>query len=469
MPELLLLMTALVVLACMGIAYARARDPLHPLMYLGPMLLYVYVVRPGLLLSGSEWEAFLTDTHVQFAALLFLLGVGALCVGVLAGAGGVRGRVQFTVTPAMRPRLVRLGGMLGFLSLASYCFCIYQGGGFLKVYSRSKAFLSSGSGWIDELVNLSVPALGLMVLAWGGERRYRHYLAWGLCYASPLLIHGLLGARRGPTFTILATLLVAWVVRSRRGVSLWKVTTRFGLICVLVMFLVSQRKQIYLGSDLDIDLGEFWNRVAPSEINTSDDTVFLYGFVNGVAHEGRHYWGARYAATYLVRPIPKQLWPTKYTDLGLGWMVDQSEIAGISDESWIETLGWVPTKGSAPGCVGDLFLEFSWLGVLGCFAFGGFYGWLWKRAVLRRGLWTLLFLQAAALSIYVPTQSVSAVLHRFLFMSVPISLVWTSYIQASPGRRQAVPRAMGSGGAAPGRTSGPVSAARPGTSRGFGR
>jgi hypothetical protein len=237
---------------------------------------------------------------------------------------------------------------------------------------------------------------------------------------------------------ILAAMLVAWYVRSRRRIAVWKVVTCFGLVCVLVMFLVAHRQDIRLGGGVDISLAKFWERVAPSEVTSADDTVFMCGFVNGVQGAGKHYWGLRYAATYFVRPIPRQIWPTKYADLGLGWMTERGDFAGISNAQWEQTLGWAPQHGSAVGFVGDLFLEFSWFGLLGCFLMGAFYGGLWSRSVRRGGVWTLLFILAAALSIYVPTQSVSAVFHRFLFMSVPAVILWKTWI-ARGARRHAGP------------------------------
>jgi oligosaccharide repeat unit polymerase len=439
MAELLLLLIGLCVLACMGLAYAQARDPLHPLMYLGPMMLYVYVVRPGLLIGSGEVQRFLTPGQIDFALLLFGAGIALFCCGVLAGGGKARGRVRFVVTPAMRPRLVGLGVLFGVLSWTSYSLCLYKGGGPFALYSHSKAFISTGlGGWVDELVNLSIPAAALLVLAWNGERRYRHYVAWAIVFAAPLLIHGVLGARRGPTFMILSAMLVAWYVRAKRRIPLWQVMTCFGLVCALVMFLVAHRRDIHLGADVNFSMAKFWERVVPSEVTIADDTVFMYGFVNGVQGAGKHYWGLRYAATYLVRPIPRQIWPTKYADLGLGWMTGRSDFAGISDQQWEQSLGWVPQHGSAVGFVGDLFLEFSWLGLPGCFLLGLFYGGLWARATRRGGVWTLVFILAAALSIYVPTQSVSAVFHRFLFMSVPAAFLWTMWI-ARDSRRRGVP------------------------------
>jgi hypothetical protein len=88
------------------------------------------------------------------------------------------------------------------------------------------------------------------------------------------------------------------------------------------------------------------------------------------------------------------------------------------------------------GFTADLFLEFSWGGLIGCLLLGTFYGGLWRRAKQFGGLWVLLYIEAAALSVYVPTQSVSAVLHRFLFMFVPTLIFWHMLVAADHAQYQ---------------------------------
>lgn len=435
MIEPLLLLTGVCIVISMCIAYSQFRDALHPLMFLGPMLGYMFVVRPAILVFGGTLQEFVTDEQMLFAQVLFTAGIGLFCGGVLFGSRGRRGRVRFEVTPGMRSRLVSLAVLLGVLSLCSYWLGIFLSGGFFRVYGNAKGFYSAGSGWINELVNLSIPSAALLLLAWQGDRRYRHYIGWAIFFASPLLIHGLLGARRGPTFIILASMVVAWYITSGKRISLWKVITRFGVIGLLTLFLFANRAEIYIGSDADFSIAKLVDGAVPTEVDEGDDIVFLYGFVNGARETETYYWGRRYVVTFLVRPIPRQLWPTKYADCGLGWMVTQYNVAGITDEEWNEVLGWQPQRGSAAGFVADLFLEFSWGGLVGCFGLGWFFGAVWRQAVRRAGFWTLLYIQTAALSVYVPSQSVSAVLDRFLVMTVPTFLMWKFYIGRTNSRQ----------------------------------
>ena len=68
-------------------------------------------------------------------------------------------------------------------------------------------------------------------------------------------------------------------------------------------------------------------------------------------------------------------------------------------------------------------------GLLGCLAVGFAFSRLWQRSVSSGGVWIALYVIAAALSIYLPTQSLSAWLYRFLFMAVPTVAVWRMFVR----------------------------------------
>jgi len=428
---LLIGITALTILASMGFAYFRTRDALHPMLILGGMLLYVFVWRPAVLIGSGALLKYVTPDQILFGQTLFTLGVVALCWGILYRTPRKTGRVRFEVSTRTQRRMVEVACVLGTLALSSYWFAIWNSGGFVKVYSHAKAHMSTGSGWFNEMVNLAIPAAALMVLAWQAKRSSPHYLFLAILFASPVLTTGLLGARRGPTFIISATLLVAWYVGAKRRVALWKILIGFGTLGLLLIFLITHRREIHLGStEVSFNVDSVFSRLVQTEVTPSDDTVFMFGYVNGIREKNAHLWGLRYIATYLVRPIPRQIWPTKYQDLGLGWMASGRDLGGITKADWREVLGWVPRQGSAIGFVGDLFLEFSWFGLIGCYFIGRFFNALWDRGRVRGGLWTLLYVEAAALTVFVPTQSISAVFHRFLLMALPTLLIWRLHIGA---------------------------------------
>jgi hypothetical protein len=152
------------------------------------------------------------------------------------------------------------------------------------------------------------------------------------------------------------------------------------------------------------------------------------------------YWGRRYFTLLFVRPIPKFVWPTKYEDLGLGWMVNEPGTAGLSDRVWLRAVGFMPLRGSAGGFIADAFLEFWWFGVIVCYLIGRLYGYCWTRSVLSGQIWTVIYVQLLVLSVYLPAQSVGAWLYRALLLIVPTWILWQRVV-VRMRRRAATDRA----------------------------
>ncbi len=149
---------------------------------------------------------------------------------------------------------------------------------------------------------------------------------------------------------------------------------------------------------------------------------------------GRHYWGVRYFVTVLIRPIPKQVWPTKYRDFGLEWMDVDPGLAGFSLSDWMSAVGFVPAEGNAGGFIADSFLEFSYGAIAIAFLIGLFYSRMWKRWVSYGGLATILYLELLILSVYLPSQSVGAWAYRCLLLMVPTWVIWRTLVEPR-GRR----------------------------------
>ncbi|PQO38070.1 hypothetical protein [Blastopirellula marina] len=434
---LLLGMTGAAIIWSMSVAYQRTRDPLHPLVYIGPMLIYMFVYLPVKEVFNGGFDRWFPDAGLLLSIqVCFTLGIVLFCVGVLHGTGPVKAgaqRVVFRAPEVVCERLYQTGCILGMLAVVAYLYAIMRSGGFLKVYGGAKGHYSAGTGYINEMVNFAIPAVALVLLSWQGKVKNKSRILLAIFFSSPLLVHGLLGARRGPTFIILATIFVSWFIASGKKISVAKVVASFGVIGVLILFLFANRGNIHLGSDVNIEWTLTRDYVTD---DVPDDAVFMYAVPAMAQATGTHYWGIRYAATYLIRPIPRQIWPNKYHDLGLDKLFYQDDVAGIPDSEWIAILGWRPLRGSAGGFICDFFLEFSWGALLFCYLLGRFYGELWRRAATLGGLWTLLYIMAAGLSVYIPTQSVSAVFHRFLFMAIPTILLWK---MISPSGKLSVP------------------------------
>lgn len=438
MADLWLFATLLVVLFSTAFCWLRNHDPLHPQIMLGAMFTYMYFLRPFLL--GDALLRYISEQQLEFCLAANLVGVTLFCVGLNWGGTLPRRRgVSVSLSPADRRRLYQLGIVLGFIAVAAYWFTVFNSGGFFKVYSTSKGYTRSPSGYIGEARMLAFPAIILIFLA----RRHLAIrgvdVALAILFASPHLLHGILGARRGPTFLVLATLLFSWFGAAGRRMKLLQLGAGVGVIVALLFVLITYRGSIYIGSDVDIESNAVLARAFPTEVRSGDDFLFGCAVIAVSEHAERHYWGGRLLTTLLVRPIPRQIWPSKYEDTGFGWMADGTML-GFTDAEWLGAIGWKPSGGSSGGFAADLFCEFGWFMAAAAFLLGRGYGLLWRRAALVGGVWVVLFLEALILVVYIPTQSVSAVLHRFAFMACMTLLFWRMNVGGMDAGRERVVR-----------------------------
>ena len=95
-----------------------------------------------------------------------------------------------------------------------------------------------------------------------------------------------------------------------------------------------------------------------------------------------------------------------------------------------------PVSGSAGGFIADTFLEFGFFGSLLAFAIGWLYGRVWSCSVRSGGLWTVIYIELLAVSIYLPTQSVQAWAYRALIMVAPSWMLWKMIVVARSNRQQ---------------------------------
>ncbi len=116
----------------------------------------------------------------------------------------------------------------------------------------------------------------------------------------------------------------------------------------LVLFLVANRSNIYLGSDFDVksDVSQMVEKP-----DTGNEFIYGTGSVISTERRAHYFWMRRYLAQLLVRPIPRSVWPTKYEDFGVPELLTN---AGTG-EGFADALSWVGADGSAPGIVADLF------------------------------------------------------------------------------------------------------------------
>jgi hypothetical protein len=217
---------------------------------------------------------------------------------------------------------------------------------------------------------------------------------------------------------IVAFLGVGWCLNRQYRPPVLMVGLAGAVLGYGILFLVANRKELYIGSQFNLrtDVGSFLQ----SE-ETGNEYIYGSGSMIGSHYTGNYFWGRRYLAQILVRPIPSSIWPTKYEDFGLAEVL-QNAGTGTNIR---EALAWEGAPGSAPGLVADVWVEISWLVVPALLLIGFGYGSAWKRSVQLGGPWAGQYTVLAALSIYLVMQTLEAVIFRLLLLSIPTWVTWS--------------------------------------------
>ncbi len=447
----LIWLTGAVPLLCMVIAYLRSRDAFHPLMYLGPMLIYIYAFRPGTYFYQDLLQSYFPDeSKLAWAQLVQFASVTAFCLGCLRIRVPPQAVRRMTgpihLSAALQKRMEQISFIIAAIGLASYFYTLSTVGGFVESYSRPKGGGAFGgmSGYITSAPLLTIPATIMYLLSQRGRRLTAKTAAMVALFVSPHMIQGLLGGSRGAFFLAAVTVIVGWYLARSRRPGFRAVVAGIVVIGTIMLLLHVYRKQIYLGSEFEFETVPLKEVIAPSKLAISDATTYSWGLILASDYHNVHYWGLRYATQLFIRPIPKQLWPTKYEDVGMGWMVTRPGSAGLLPSDWQEATGWIPEAGSSSGFVPDTFLEFGWGGLVVCYLIGYFYAWLWRKSILAGGIWIVIYFEACVVSVYLPTQGLSSAwAYRFIFLAVPTILIWKLMISPITDRIQRVfPRSI---------------------------
>jgi oligosaccharide repeat unit polymerase len=447
MAEALFVVTGFVIAVSALLAYQRTRDPLCAMVIFSPMLLYFYTYHPIVMLNNPEVLRLTGATDSSFAttAIVNLLGVTAFCLGCTR-AKRSRRREQDSMADIAerfsdkgRRQVNAIALLLGLVAVSVFWFLVWNSGGFVQVFmSGGKPFLrGAGSGYIGELPMLSFPAMLLIAVARQGRKfRFVDYLSF-LFVASPQIIWATLGGRRGPMFLMAMTVAASWVIVRSKRPKLAGVLSGLIAVGLLIVFLAATRQSLFLGSDKEFSFTDFTQELtAGTETIYGDEFICGYAVIETSERFQQHYWGHRFLVQLFVRPIPRQLWPTKYVDTGLEWMDKRAGTSGFAQSEFLQTVGFEPTGGSSTGFVADLFLEFSWGGVLGCFIVGWFYSYLWNKSHRKAGFWNVLYYIALILSVYLVAQSViSAWGYRMILLGLPTWLIWTKIVDPRMRRR----------------------------------
>jgi hypothetical protein len=414
-----LLWTTIVIAAAGGLyAYAGSRDVFHPLIFLSPMMIFLYGWMPLKLDASGGLDGYFQRDQLVFVQFWNTIGVlcfvlGCLSVGCRIGRPAVLGRQPENVGKV----LLWGGAIAGMLGLSAWCISILNVGGLSEAFSRAYSGGWDDSGYIRDGTLLMYPGFLLVALAVLSWRVQIVSLLLLALFMSPWMIQAWYTSRRGPTFMIAVVVAMTWYLNRGTRPPLLLTLGAGLLVGMLMLFLVSNRGAIYMGSDSELttDVTDIVERP-----DTGNEYIYGAGSMLSAEQQLKFFAGRRYLAEVLIRPIPSSVWPNKYEDFGLPELTHNAGTA----EGLSETLGWAGADGAAPGFIADLWVEFRWFSMPALWLLGYLYGWLWRKAQLQGGPWVAQYIVVAALSVYMVMQTMEAVIFRFLLMSLPIWLTW---------------------------------------------
>jgi hypothetical protein len=420
MFEWLLVVTVVVVAIGVLVALDGSRDVFHPLVFIGPMFGFIYFWMPFKLWSADGLDRFFDANQLFYVQRLNILGVAAfilacLCVGLRMPRDRAKGTPPLSKEACRR--LLIGAAITGTVGVICWGITIVNVGGFSAAYSTSYTGGWDDSGYVrDGTLQLLVAVLLAITSLAAGGPRIPSFMMMAI-FGFPWLSQALLMARRGPTFAFVVVVLMGWYMTRRDRPHIFAVGGLGFTLGWLVLFLVTNRSSIYLGSSFDVKTDV---SAVVEQADTGNEYIYGSGTVLAAVRRNHYYWMRRYLAQVIVRPIPTAIWPTKYQDFGVPELLNN---AGTG-EGFADALGWVGAPGSAPGIVADLWVELSWLSIAAMALLGWAYGFVWRKAVLKGGPWTTQYVLLSALSIYLVMQTMEAVIFRTLELSIPCWLVW---------------------------------------------
>jgi hypothetical protein len=410
-------------------------DTLHPLAYLMPMATYLYAVLPASLYGQDALQEYFSYQEIADVQGLNLACIVALALGCVAGSRSLRrdprkrSRYSLWDGPLWRPYLFRGALVLGLTGVLVFFIGVYNVGGFYEAFNSPKGGGWAPTGYLRDTKLLVIPAILLLYLSTRGRRWTLTDKIWLGVFSIPLIARGILATSRGWFFMGAAALGAGWYLTRNRRPSFAQLLVG-GVAVGLFMFLLQAlRSELYFGSGFLSGQGASTPALVDEALNKSvrpgEGNEFIYGTYAFLRTRelGGFFWGARYFAYLFVRPIPSLLWPNKYADVGVEEITRNAGTLG-SAEAGLTSFPELP-PGQYPGIVGDLWVEFAWGAVPAIFLFGYFYASMWRRHLVRGGLWTVLYGGLIAFSVFAIMQTLSAAYFaRLLVAAVPTILVW---------------------------------------------
>jgi hypothetical protein len=428
--ELLTATILIVAVVSMVLVIYRYQDVFHPLMILMPMLVFMYVFYPILLERRGYLQAIFREEELSFVQGLNLLCIVCLVAGCLAGGYLSRARLQAAqrqacaLSPTEIDRLRFLGLVFAIISVLTWVYNLSNVGGFYAAYSVVKGGGTAESGYLRDFFLLGIPAVALLQFGVRHRGLRRKETIGLLLVTIAILAHGILASRRGPTFNILAALIVTWYMARAVRPRLWAALSVGALGGFLLLFLVTFRGEIYLGTDFfssgRFERTEITDSIGEMLVKSKYANEFIYGTstILFAKRANMFYGGKRYFTVAFIRPIPRQIWPNKYEAVGMSSI----EVNAGMPLGFVGHHAQLNLLGAAPGFVADLFLEFSWGALLASFVIGWIFGGTWRRAVTSRGAWLAFYVCLLAFSVHLIMQTGSQFLYKMLLTGVPLWL-----------------------------------------------
>lgn len=406
-------------------AFDRSRDVFHPLVFIAPMMAFIYGWIPLKLTAANGLARYFDAEQLMFVQLLNVAGIACFVIACLAAASNTRRpRVEADpLSPTVCGRLLIASSIIGGIGLVCWSISIINVGGPIKAFSVAYGGGWDDSGYIRDTSLLLLIGVLLAVSAMASQGPRIISLSLGLLFGLPWLVQAILTARRGPTFSFAVIVLMGWYLNRRRRPPVIAVAAAGFLLGWLVLFLLANRGNIYIGSSFDVNTDVTQMVEKP---DTGNEYIYGTGAVITAQRRSHYFWLRRYLAQVLIRPIPSSIWPTKWDDFGLPEIHNNAGTGyGFGD-----ALGWEGAVGSAPGIVADLWLE-MWYFALPTMALLGFlYGRVWRKALTLGPAWASQYVILSALSIYMVMQTMEAILFRTLMLSVPCWIAWKWALRA---------------------------------------
>ncbi len=436
-------------------AYFRYGDAFHPAVFTAPLMIGGYSIWPLLLNRTGDLEFLLGSEDLVRIQGYYLAALIAFYLAMLLGGSSKalkfrqlspwRDVAQTIRGQQARRKLVKLAAGLGAVAMLAYWYSILNAGGFDEAYSYYKGGGRAESGYLGEAVLLAYPAALVYALTRQGRGMRARDWVIVLVILSPNLFQGTFGVRRGPLFISLAMIFVTWTVAKGRVPNIRKTALGVGLIVLAVGFMWTQRMTWFDSRTEIVESSGVERTLLPSTEN-----LWLNDYVAGVGsaliteYYDKFFWGKRWFVDLVIRPIPRQVWPNKYEDVGAYWK-EAGNPTGFSDFEQIHVLGFALPRGHSMGMLSDMYSEWQWYALFFLFLLGLLLRWLWFKHRMVGQVWTAIFLCAIGLCIYMPTQSFSAWYQRFLIMAVGTYFAWRWVVGKDVKAQRTEPRHLDDG------------------------